>query len=229
MIIVAVRSLILFVLIVFGIRLMGKRQVGQLQPYELVVIILISELAAVPMENSGIPLLAGILPILILLTSSIALSYITMKNEKARNVVCGKPSILIERGQIVYPELEKLRYNMSDLLEQLRVKNVPNIADVEFAILETNGELSVIPKSQKRPATPEDMKLATQFEGLPYVLIMDGKVQTDNLRQAAKSDYWLQQELKKQNIPDMNQVLLASLDSSNNLYIQKKPNPKQLH
>lgn len=229
MVIVGIRSLILFSLIVFGLRLMGKRQVGQLQPYELVVIILISELAAVPMENSGIPLLAGILPILILLISSIALSYITMKHEKAREIICGKPSILIERGQILYPELEKLRYNMSDLLEQLRVKNIPNIADVEFAILETNGELSVIPKSQKRPVTPEDMKLPTQFEGLPYILVMDGKVHDENLRKAGRNQTWLEQELKKQKITNLNEIILASLDSTNNLFVQKKPDPKQLH
>jgi uncharacterized membrane protein YcaP (DUF421 family) len=229
MVIVGIRTLILFSLIVCGLRLMGKRQVGQLQPYELVVIILISEFAAVPMQNSGVPLLAGILPILILLTSSIGLSYITMKHEKARSIVCGRPSILIERGQILYPELKKLRYNLSDLLEQLRVKNSPNIADVEFAILETNGELSVIPKSQKRPVTPEDMKLATQFEGLPYVLVMDGKVQKENLQKAKKSETWLEKEVKKQNITNLSEVLLASLDSSNSLYVQKKQDPKQLN
>jgi uncharacterized membrane protein YcaP (DUF421 family) len=229
MVIISIRSLILFTLIVCGLRLMGKRQVGQLQPYELVVIILISELAAVPMENSGIPLLAGILPILILLISSIALSYITMKHEKARTLICGRPSILIERGQIIYPKLKKLRYNLSDLLEQLRVKNSPNIADVEFAILETNGELSVIPKSQKRPVTPVDMKLATQFEGLPYVLVMDGKIQKENLQKAKKTENWLEKELKKQNITKMSEVLLVSLDSSNSLYIQKKQDPKKLN
>jgi uncharacterized membrane protein YcaP (DUF421 family) len=114
-------------------------------------------------------------------------------------------------------------------LEQLRVKNSPNIADVEFAILETNGELSVIPKSQKRPVTPVDMKLATQFEGLPYVLVMDGKIQKENLQKAKKTENWLEKELKKQNITKMSEVLLVSLDSSNSLYIQKKQDPKKLN
>jgi len=223
MLITVIRSLILYALVVLVMRLMGKRQVGQLQPYELVVVILISELAAVPMEDTGIPLLSGILPILVLFLSSVTLSFISLKSEKARGIICGKPTILIERGRILYPDLQKLRYNLSDLLEQLRVKNMPNVADVEFAILETNGELSVIPKSQKRPVIPEDMQLATKYEGLPLVLIQDGKVNLSNLKQAKADMQWLTQELKKVNLTNPDQVLLASLDSTGTLFVQEKP------
>lgn len=230
MLVTVIRTLILYALVVLVMRLMGKRQVGQLQPYELVVVILISELAAVPMENTGIPILNGVVPILILLMSSITLAYISLKSEKARGIICGKPTILIERGRILYPELQKLRYNLSDLLEQLRAKDLPNIADVEFAILETNGQLSVIPKSQKRPVIPEDMQLATKYEGLPFILIQDGKVNKDNMNMAKVDMQWLNNELKKYNLKDANQVLLASLDSTGTLFVQEKsPQSQHLH
>lgn len=222
MLIVVARTLILYAIVVIVMRIMGKRQVGQLQPFELVVVILISELASVPMEDTGIPLFAGIVPILVLLMASISLSYLTLKNEKARSIVCGTPTILVERGKILYPELEKLRYNLSDLLEQLRIKNTPNIADVEFAILETNGELSVIPKSQKRPMIPEDMQIATKYEGLPLTLVMDGRVVEENLTKAKVDRQWLDQELRRYNIQNVHDVLLASLDSTGSLYVQDK-------
>lgn len=222
MLIVVARTLILYAIVVIVMRIMGKRQVGQLQPFELVVVILISELASVPMEDTGIPLFAGIVPILVLLMASISLSYLTLKNEKARSIVCGTPTILVERGKILYPELEKLRYNLSDLLEQLRIKNTPNIADVEFAILETNGELSVIPKSQKRPMIPEDMQIATKYEGLPLTLVMDGRVVEENLTKAKVDRQWLDQELQRYNIQNVHDVLLASLDSTGSLYVQDK-------
>lgn len=223
-----IRTLVLYALVVLVMRLMGKRQVGQLQPYELVVVILISELASVPMENTGIPLLSGVVPILVLLISSISISYLSLKNERARAIICGKPTILIERGNILYKELEKLRYSVSDLLEQLRVKNMPNVADVEFAILETNGELSVIPKSQKRPLIPEDLQLSTKYEGLPFILIMDGKVVESNLEQAKVDLTWLNGQLKRFNIDGPEQVLLASLDSTGSLYVQGKPTSEKL-
>ncbi len=228
MLITIARTLILFALVVIVMRLMGKRQVGQLQPFELVVVILISDVAAVPMQNTGIPLFNGVVPILVLLISSVTLSYMSLKSEKARSVICGRPSILVERGKILYPELQKLRYNLSDLLEQLRAKDIPNIADVEYAILETNGELSVIPKSQKRPVIPEDLQVATKYEGLPLTLIMDGKISSQNMKKANVNMQWLELELKRFNITNPNQVLLASLDTTGTLFVQEKP-ANQLH
>jgi uncharacterized membrane protein YcaP (DUF421 family) len=222
MIIVVVRTLILYLLVVVALRLMGKREIGQLQPFELVVILMISDLAAIPSENVGIPLLSGIIPILVLLLSSLTLAWITLKSEKARTIVCGTPSILIERGRILEKELTKNNYNLTDLLEELRLKNVPNIADVEFAVLETNGQLSVFPKSQKRPTIPEDFHITTKFEGLPLTIISDGKLNSKNLQQGNKDLPWLKVELKKQTIDKIEDVLLASLDSSGILFVQAK-------
>ncbi|MDD2234781.1 MAG: DUF421 domain-containing protein [Desulfitobacteriaceae bacterium] len=222
MTIVIIRTFILYALVVIVLRMLGKRQIAQLQPFELVVIIMISELAAVPSSDIGIPLFSGIIPILILLISGVALQYLTLKSEKARSFICGKPTILIAKGKILENEFKRIRYNISDLLEQLRIKNVPNISDVEYAILETNGEMSVIPKSQKRPTIPEDFQITTKYEGLPLTLIMDGLVQAENLKKANVDLQWLQQEMKKQQLTSFDQVLLASLDSTGSLFIQGK-------
>jgi len=222
MILTIIRTIILFTLVVVALRLMGKRQIGQLQPYELVIIIMISELAAIPMENTGFPLLSGVIPILTLLVAETALSYFSLKNERLRGIVCGRPSVLIQNGKIMEQELARLRYNINDLLEQLRVKNTPNIADVEFAILETNGSLSVIPKSQKRPLNPADLNLPTKYEGIPMTLIIDGYVFKDNLHKVNLNEDWLQAELKKFGIQDLKKVLFASLDTEGNLFYQLK-------
>ena len=146
------RALILYILVVIVMRIMGKRQIGQLQPFELVIAIMISELAAVPMQNTGIPLVYGIIPILTLLILQLLISYLSIKSIRFRALICGKPAMLLKKGRIRESELRKEMYTLSDLLEQLRINNCPNVSDVEYAILETSGQLSVIPKSQKKAA-----------------------------------------------------------------------------
>jgi len=219
-----IRTIILYLIIVFILRIMGKRQIGQLQPFELVIILMISELAAIPSQDVGIPLVAGLLPVLVLLLLGVTISQITLKSEKARGLICGTPTLLVNRGQILESELRRLRYNLSDLLEQLRSKNIPDIADVEYAILETNGQLSVFPKAMKRPATPEDLNIQLPDEGLPYSLIMDGLIQYNNLNKAELTLDWLQQELHKANITDVRKVFFASVNTQKKLFIQKKSN-----
>lgn len=222
MLIILVRTLILYFSVIVIMRIMGKQQIGQLQPFELVIALMISELAAIPMENPGIPLINGLTPILTLMVAQIMLSYLSLKSERARAFICGTPSVLIENGRIIEKELKESRYNLSDLLEELRVKNVPNISDVEFAILETNGNLSVIPKSQKRPVTPEDMNLSTRYEGLPNILISDGHVMHRTLKSLNLEMNWLTEQLKSQGLNSPKEVFLASLDTQGKLYIQKK-------
>lgn len=222
MVLTLIRTLILFSLVVIALRLMGKRQVGKLQPYELVIIIMIADLAAVPMESTGIPIISGVIPILALLASEVTISYFSLKSERIRGVVCGTPSVIVENGRIVEQELQKLRYNINDLLEQLRVKNFPNIADIEFAILETNGEISVIPKSQKRPVNPADLQLPTKYEGIPITLIIDGFVFDNNLSKINLTKDWLRSELDKFGVRNFKQVLLASIDTEGNLFYQLK-------
>ncbi|HBV98984.1 MAG: membrane protein [Peptococcaceae bacterium BICA1-7] len=222
MLIGIIRTLILFTVVVVFLRLMGKRQIGQLQPYELVIIIMLSELASIPMGNSGIPLVSGLVPIFTLLVAQVLLSEVSLKSENTRRIICGTPSVLVEKGRIVEGELRRLRYNINDLLEQLRSKSMPNIADVEFAILETNGDLSVIPKSQKRPLVPEDINLPTKYEGIPTTLIIDGYVFKKNLANIHHSEEWLMDELKKYGVNDFKEVLFASIDTEGSIFYQAK-------
>lgn len=222
MLVVFIRAIFLYIMVVAVMRIMGKRQIGQLQPFELVITIMIAELAAVPMENIGIPLVNGIIPILTLLLAQLTFSYINLKSEKIRGFICGKPSVLISGGKIVEEELRRQRYNLNDLLEQLRAKNHPNIADVEFAILETSGQLSVIPKSQKRHVTPEDLNIETQYEGLPTDLVIDGRILSHNLLSIGLNEKWLRDELKKFGILDPKELLFASIDTKGNIFYQKR-------
>lgn len=217
-----IRTLILFTVVVVGLRLMGKKQIGQLQPYQLVIVIMLSALAAIPMENSGVPLLSGLFPIITLLLAEVVLSYLSLKSERARGIICGTPSVLIENGKIVEQELSRIRYNINDLLEQLRAKDMPNIADVEFAILETSGQLSIIPKSQKRPLVPADLKVETAYEGIPVTLVIDGRVFQQNLQKMNLSIEWLKLELKKFGVINFKEVLFASLDTEGKLFYQLK-------
>ena len=222
MLVVFVRALVLYIVVVISMRIMGKRQIGQLQPFELAIAIMISELAAVPMQNTGIPLINGIIPILTLLIAQLLMSMLSLKSIRARSLICGKPTILIEKGQIKEEELRKELYTLNDLLEQLRIKDYPNIADVEYAILETNGQLSVIPKSQKRPLNPQDMDIKTDYEGITIDAIIDGHILSNNLKAAGKDKQWLLQELNKKHYKDANEILFACIDSSGKLYCQPR-------
>jgi len=222
LLILTVRAVILYFLVVLIVRLMGKHQIGQLQPYELVITIMISELAAVPMQDTDIPLINGIVPILTLLFLQISLSFLSLKSEAAQRLICGGPSILIENGKINEYELTRLRFNLNDLLEQLRLKDVPNIADVEYAIMETSGKLSVITKSQRRAVSPEDLQLETGYEGMPISLIVDGVLKKDNLSRVKLDENWLKNELEKFGLKKWQDVFLASLDTTGKLFLQPK-------
>ncbi|GAB6181432.1 DUF421 domain-containing protein [Desulfotomaculum defluvii] len=222
MILVMIRTIILFILVVIALRIMGKRQIGKLQPYELVIIIMLAELASLPMADNRFPLVIGVVAIITLAFVEVFISYTALKSQHLREFICGSPSILIENGKILEQELTRLRYNVNDLLEQLRTKNFPDIADVEYAILETSGEISVIPKSQKRPLSPADLHIPTEYEGLPITLVIDGFVFVNNLQKINLSEQWLSSELSKFGIHDLKQVLLATLDTQGNLFYQLK-------
>ena len=225
MINVFMRSLILYIVVVIVMRIMGKRQIGQLQPFELVISILIAELAAIPMQDISIPLINGLIPILALLFAQLVISYASLKSERVRELVCGLPSIVIKNGKIDESELRRLRYNLNDLLEQLRSKDIPNVDDVEFAILETGGQLNVIPKSQKRPLTPEDLQISTEYEAIPITVIMDGHVQNENLTKVGHGIPWLLKQLDKQNLKPED-VFFAYIDSLGSFHVQPKEGVK---
>lgn len=222
MITIFFRTILLYISVVIAVRIMGKSELSELQPFELVAIIMISELASIHMEDVSMPFLNGVVAIFTLVLLQITVSIINLKSERARAIICGKPSILIRNGEIVESELKKLRINMNDLIEQLRIKNFHNIDDVEFAILETNGDLSVIPKASEKPLTPSDLNINTKPVNLPISIIIDGKVNYRNLEKVSLDFNWLYKQLKKENINDINEILYASFTQDKNLSIYKK-------
>lgn len=215
------RTVLIYFLVLVIVRLMGKREIGQLSPFDFVVAIIIAELAAIPMETTGIPLWKAILPMLTLAVLEVFLSYLALYSPFLRKILDGQPQVVIKNGRIIKSELRKARYNLNDLLAQLREKGIVNVSDVEFGILETSGKLSVIPKSQKRPVTPEDLSLPTGYEGLPAVLIMDGTIVRENLRLTGLDEKWLTERLAEFNLRPRD-VFLAVLGTDGNLFINKQ-------
>lgn len=219
---IVTRTAILYGVLLIIVRIMGKRELGQLSPFDFVVAIMVAELAAIPMEDGAIPLRNGIVPIFTLMVLQISLSYLVLKNEWIRKLVNGTPTIVVKNGVIQTTELRKSRCTMNDLLASLREKGIYDFADVEFAVLETSGHLTVIPKSQKRPVTPRDLQLSTPYEGLPTQLIVDGNIHHDNLEEINLDEEWLLSELKKQGVNSVKDVIFASINTYGDLYVAKK-------
>ncbi len=217
---VIIKTAILYFFAMLVIRLMGKRQAGELQPFELIIAVMIAEVAATPMDGPGVPITYGIVPVVVLLLLHNLIAFISIKSDKARGFFSGKPSIVIHKGIIRREELKKQSYNLNDLLEQLRNKNVMNIGDVHYAILETNGELSVMLKPEKRPLTPEDMSMAPQNPGFCYDVILDGKLKPDNLERLGFTVSQLEQILKTQNLKRVSNVFLAMADETGTVLLQ---------
>ena len=222
MVIAVVRTIILYLLIILGIRLMGKRQVGELEPSELVLDLIIADLAAVPMQDFGIPLLAGIIPILTLLCITMILSVLTMKSVKFRAVICGRPSIVVANGQVNQREMQKNRFTVDELNEELRMLGVTDLSTVKYAILETNGRVSVIPYANQRPVTAEQMNLSPEDVGLPMVIINDGRLQAENLHTRGFNDDWLHKRLAEHGVKSVRDVFLLSVDEQNRVYFVPK-------
>ncbi|EPY2274248.1 DUF421 domain-containing protein [Clostridium sporogenes] len=222
MFIVLIRTIILYLLVILSMRLMGKKQIGELEPFELAITIMISELASLPMQDSRIPLLHGIVPILTLLILQNIFSLIQLKSEKIRSLINGEPSILIENGKIDFQELKNQRFNINDLMEELRLQGYYDLENIEYAILETSGQLSVIPKTEECAVTKKDLNIKTTQEQLPITLILDGKINKKNLKLIKKDEKWLENKLKKDNISSYDELLIAILNSKGNLYYQKK-------
>ena len=220
MIITFVRSIILYVLVLLVMRLMGKREIGQLQPFELAISIMIADLASIPMTDIGIPIFNGIIPILGLLTMHLIISVINLKSMRAREIICGKPSILIYRGKINEEILKKERFTINELEERLRANNVFNFGDVEYAILETSGQVTVIQKPEKRNTIPEDFNITPEYEGIPYDLVIDGKVMEKNLQQIGKDYNWLKKQAEKFKIKP-EEALIITIDGKNQIFCKK--------
>ena len=218
---VLIRTAILYLLVIITMRLMGKKQIGQLEPFELAITIMISELAALPMQDTRIPLIHGVIPILTLLRLQTIVSLLQLKSIKMRALINGTPSVLIKNGQLDIKELKSQKFNINDLMEELRIKGYYNIEDIEYAILETSGQISIISKTELDYATKKDMNVKCTQDTLPVTLIIDGKVIYENLKLIKQDMNWLKKNLNKNNINDINDVFIALLDSQGKFYYQK--------
>lgn len=219
-----VRTVFIYFVVFLVMRLMGKREIGKLSIFDLVISIMIAEIAVFVIDDPDMPILEGILPMVTLVLIQIVLAFLTLKNRKLRLWFDGKPSFLVENGKLNETEMRKQRYTLDDLLMQIREQKVPNMANVEFAVLETSGKLSVIEKEKRESEAGNDSGEAPRFryEGLPLPLIMDGKVQDDNLDKIGKNRFWLKNELQERGVYDFKKVFFCTIDHRGRLFLNKK-------
>ena len=215
------RTIVLYLILIAVIRLMGKRQIGEMEPAEFVVTMLVANLAAIPMQDSGIPLFSGLVPILTVLGIELVLAVLSLRSIWLRKLLCGKPVILIENGNILQDNLRKTRITLDELTGHLRLKDVLDIQSVQFAILETNGNLSVFPYPKERPASAKEAGIPAKKQYLPITLVADGVVMAENLEKSGKSRSWLDKSLQRHNAT-VKDTWLLTVDASDRVVFYRK-------
>ena len=217
MILSYIRTIVLYLVLILAIRLMGKRQIGEMEASEFVVTMLVANLAAIPMQDSGIPLYSGLVPILTVLGMELVLSWVIMKSVVLRKFFCGKPVILINNGKILQENLRRTRVSLDELMGHLREKDVLDLRAVQFAILETDGNLSVFPYPKEKPATAKDAGIAAKRQFLPVTIIEDGYLSRENLSMAGKDEVWLRRVLEEKNAA-RETTLLLTVDAGDQIF-----------
>lgn len=221
MLISYIRTVILYLLLILVVRVMGKRQIGQMEPTEFVVTMLLANLAAVPMQDNGIPLASGLVPMLTVLGISLILSVLAYQSIRMRRLLCGKPVILVENGTICQRNLARTRIHLDELTEHLREQGILDLTTVKYAILETNGLISTFLYPKDAPATAKDAGITVKDAFLPYTLISDGHLLPQNLHLAGYNHHWLRRQLEKRNLQP-HQVLLMTVDGAGKIYLARK-------
>lgn len=221
------RTVLIYFVVFLMLRLMGKREIGKLSLFDLVISIMIAEIAVFVLEDVEKPVMDGIIPMATLVLIQIFIAYVTLKNRNLRILFDGKPSVIIKQGLIDREEMKKHRYNLDDLMQQLRQNKIMNVADVEFAVLEPSGKLSVVEKSLKAKEAEtaideQGLKGTIRYEGLPLPLIMDGKVQDDNLEKIGKTRFWLKNQLQFKGARDFKEVFYCSIDHRGRMFLDRK-------
>ena len=209
---VLIRTIIIYLVFVFSIRLLGKRQVGELELSELIITFMLSELATVPIQDPSVPLSFVLIPVVILLSFEVAISFLVTKSNFLKKIIIGNPSYIIKKGKLNQKELSKLRMGMSELLGELRLKDISDISSVDYAILEENGKLSVFPK----------LKNGEKSTGVAHALIIDGSINKSNLKISGKTEKWVYSYLKKRNLELENVFLLTCDDTGTSNIIIKE-------
>ena len=217
------RTVILYFLIMAGLRLMGKRQIGELEPSELVLTMMLSDLATVPMQDFGIPLLSGVVPILTLLAISMLLSQLSLHSLRFRRLLCGAPTVLIDRGRVCQSEMKRNRFTLDELLEQLRSQGYCGPEAVKYAVLENSGKLSILPWPKDQPATVGQLHQVVEDDvTLPRILINDGRVLTENLRRCGRDRVWLAEQLRRRGYSSPAEIFLLTIDEMGKLFCLPK-------
>jgi len=221
MLITYIRTLVIYLLLLAVVRLMGKRELGQMEPSEFVVSMLVADLAAVPMQNNAIPLQAGLVPIVTVLGAELVLSTLALHSIRLRRLLCGKPVILIENGKPLAENLRRTRITLDELTGQLREKDVLDLRTVQYAILETNGNLSVFPYPETRPAAAADAGIQPRAQHLPITVVSDGRLLRENLQKSGKTEAWLQKTLKKEKAT-VKSTWLLTVDGSDRIVFYRR-------
>ena len=216
------RTLFLYLVLIFAVRLMGKRQIGEMEPAEFVVTMLVANLAAIPMQDGAIPLYSGLVPILTVLGMELVLSGLILRSVRLRQLLCGKPVILIDNGKILQENLKSARINLDELTGQLRAKDVLDIRTVQFAILETSGDLSVFPYPKEKPASAKDAGVQATGQHLPVTVVEDGYLSRENLERAKKDEKWLEKVLSQHNCGIQDTFLLTVDESGQVVWLGKE-------
>ena len=221
MITIFLRTIIIYLILIFAMRVMGKRQIGELEVSELITTLMLSELATGPIENREIPVAYAVIPIITLLTLEVVNSMILIKIPKIKNLLSAKPSILIERGVLNQRELARIRMSIDELIGELRQLGVPTVAAVEYAILEQNGKLTVIPRAADQPPTRAELGIAPPENGMAHILIADGFINRFNLHRTGHDDAWLTDELIRRRCTAA-EVFLMTVDDSGSIFFVRK-------
>jgi len=222
MLILLIRAVLLYFLTLFAMKAMGKRELGQLQPFELVVILIISDMASLAMQNTGVTLANSLIPIATITILQIGLSILNLKSEKCRAFFCGRPVLLIRKGMILQGNMAKLRLNLNDLQEMCRSQGYFDISTVENAVMETNGQLSIMPKAAKRPLQLGDIEPAPPEEIMGALLILDGHINQRALQALGYDEQWLDHQLQRLGLQRFAEVFVAGIDESGRVFAQKK-------
>ena len=216
-----VRTILLYLVLIGVVRLMGKRQIGQMEPSEFVVTMLVANLAAIPLEQTDFPLHSGIIPIFTVLFLEIAVSWLSMRSIKLRKFLCGKPIILMENGTILQKNLKKSRITLDELTAKLREKDVLDLKTVQYAILETGGNLSVFLYAKEKPASAKEAGIQVKKQYIPLTVVSDGEILRENLALAGKDEAWLQKTLRERNAT-VKTTWLLTVDGADQILFYKK-------
>ena len=218
MAIILIRTVILFFSLLLTMRLLGKRQLGELELSELVVGVVVADLASNPLQDIGIPLLNGLVPIVVLFCCELLISGLSLRHIRLRELIYGRPSLLIRNGSICQAAMAKNRFTLDELTEELRSQGYLDISKIQYAILENNGQLSVLPFPGEQPATAAQLGITVEDPGMPVILISDGRVLERNLQRVGRDTVWLQKELSARGVQDPREVYLFTLDTLGRIY-----------